>query len=105
MEAVNGDAFAVRMEHRVGNRRAVSGNHLERFVSAQPMLNLREQIEQRGIDRLNFVGAEIAQDVVDAIELAGNVAPIFPVSRGQAFTGMKGVELERAASKLDCRAR
>ena len=32
MQAVDRDAFAVRMEHRVGHRRAVSGNHLERLV-------------------------------------------------------------------------
>src|ERR1019366_5956381 len=68
-------------------------------------LDSRQQIEQRGIDRLYFVGAEIAQEVVDAIELAGNVAAIFPVSRGQAFAGVKSVELERAAPKLDGRAR
>ena len=68
------------------------------------MMDLREQIEQRGIDRLYFVGAEVTQDVVDAVELAGNVVAIFPVGRGQAFAGVQSVELERAASKLDRRA-
>ena len=104
MEAVDGDAFTVRMEHRIGDRRAVSGNHLERLVGTQPMLDSRQQIEERGIDRFYFVGAEVAQDVVDAIKLVGNVVAIFPVRRAQAFAGMQSVELERAASKLDCGA-
>src|SRR5580704_8407650 len=69
------------------------------------MMDPRGQIEERRIDRLYFVGAEVAQDVVDAIQLVGNVVPILPVSRGQAFSRMQGVELERAASKLDCGAR
>jgi hypothetical protein len=68
-------------------------------------MDSRQQIEQRGIDRLYFVGAEVAQDVVDAIQLVRNVVPIFPVRRGQAFAGMQSVELERSASKLDRRAR
>jgi len=73
----------------------------KRFVGAQPMMDSRQQIQQRGIDRFYFVGAEVAQDVVDAIEFAGNIAAIFPVGRGQAFAGVQSVELERAASKLD----
>src|SRR5208282_1084201 len=105
MEAVDRDALAVRMEHRIGHGRAVSGNHLERLGAAQSMLDLHQQIEERGIDRLYFIGAEIAQDKVDAIELAGNVAAVLPVSGAQTFAGVQIVELERAAPKLDGGAR
>src|SRR5208283_6198887 len=101
MEAVDGDALAVRMEHRIGHGRAVSGNHLERRGGAQSMLDSHQQIEERGIDRLNFVGAEIAQDVVDAIELAGKVVTVLPVGGAQTFAGVQIIELERAAPKLD----
>src|SRR5271167_3929554 len=104
MEAVDCDAFAVGVEHRIGQRRAVSGNHLECFRGAQSMLDSRQQVEQRGIDWLDFVSAEIAQDVVDAIELFGNVLSVFPISRLQALAGVQRVEFERAASKLDCGA-
>lgn len=101
MEAVEGDALAAGMEHRIGQGRAVSGNHLERLGGAQSMLDVHQQIKERGIDRLYFVGAEIAQDIVDAIELAGNVVTVLPVSGAQTFAGVQTVELERAAPKLD----
>lgn len=104
MEAVDRDTFAVGVKHRIGQGRAVSGNHLERFRRAQSMLDSRQQVEQRGIDRFDFVGAEIAQDVVDAVELFGDVLSVFPVSRLQALTSMQRIELKRAASKLDCGA-
>ena len=104
METVDGNALAVRMKHRVGEGRAVSGNHLERFRGAQSMLDSRQQVEQRGIDRFDFVGAEIAQDVVDAVELFGDVLSVFPVSRLQALASMQRIELKRAASKQDCGA-
>lgn len=104
MEAVDRDAFAVGVKHRIGQRRAVSGYHLERFRRAQSMLDSRQQVEQRGIDRFDFVGAEIAQDVVDAVELFGDVLSVFPVSRLQALASMQRIELKRAASKLDCGA-
>jgi len=73
------------MKHRVGHGRAVSGDHLERLRGAEPVLDADEQVEQIGIDRLDFVGAEIAQDIVDAIEFAGNVLAVLPVSRVQAL--------------------
>ena len=92
VQAVDGDAFAVRMEHRVGQGRAVSGNHLECFRGAQSMLDSRQQVEQRGIDWLDFVSAEIAQDVVDAGELFGDVLSIFPVSRLQTLAGVQRIE-------------
>src|SRR5271166_5932548 len=76
MEAVDRDAFAVGVEHRIGQRRAVSRNHLERFRGAEPMLDSRQQVEQRRVDRLDFVRAEIAQDVVDAVELFGDVLSV-----------------------------
>ena len=104
MEAVDRDAFAVGVEHRIGQGRAVSGNHLERFRGAESTLDSRQQVEQRGIDWLDFVGAEIAQDVVDAVELFGNVLSVFPVSRLQTLAGVQRIEFERAASKLDCGA-
>ena len=65
------------------------------------MLGSRQQIEQRGIDRLYFVSAEVAQDIVDAVEFAGNVAAILPVRSFETLTGMKIVKLERAVPKLD----
>ena len=68
------------------------------------MLDSRQQVEQRGIDRLDFVSAEIAQDVVDAVELFGDVLSVFPVSRLQTLAGVQRIELERAASKLNCGA-
>ena len=92
MEAVDRDAFAVGVEHRIGQRRAVSGNHLECFRGAQSMLDSRQQVEQRGIDWLDFVSAEIAQDVVDAGELFGDVLSIFPVSRLQTLAGVQRIE-------------
>ena len=104
MEAVDRDAFAVGVEHRIGQGRTVSGNHLERFRCAQPMLDSRQQVEQRRIDRLDFVRAEIAQDIVDAVELFGNVLSVFPVSRLQTLAGVQRIEFERAASKLNCGA-
>ena len=94
MEAVDGDAFAVGVKHRIGQGRAVSGNHLERFRRAQSTLDPRQQVEQRGIDRLDFVGAEIAQDVVDAVELFGDVLSVLPVSRLQALAGVQRVEFQ-----------
>ena len=104
MEAVDRDAFAVSVKHRIRQGRAVPGNHLEGFRGAQPMLDSRQQVEQRGIDRLDFVRAEIAQDVVDAIQLFGDVLSVFPVSRLQTLAGVQRIELERAASKLNCGA-
>jgi len=92
MEAVDCDAFAVGVEHRIGQRRAVSGNHLECFRGAESMLDSRQQVEQRGIDWLDFVSAEIAQDVVDAGELFGDVLSIFPVSRLQTLAGVQRIE-------------
>ena len=68
------------------------------------MLNSRQQVEQRGIDRLDFVSAEIAEDVVDAVQLFGDVLSVFPVSRLQTLAGMQRIELQRTASKLDCGA-
>ena len=68
------------------------------------MLDSRQQVEQRGIDRLDFVSAEIAQDVVDAVELFGDVLSVFPVSRMQTLAGVQRIEFERAASKLNCGA-
>jgi hypothetical protein len=68
------------------------------------MLDSRQQVEQRGIDRFDFVGAEIAQDVVDTGELFGDVLSVFPVSRSQTLAGVQRIELQRAASKLDCSA-
>ncbi len=68
------------------------------------MLDSRQQVEQRGIDRLDFVRAEIAQDVVDAVELFGDVLSVFPIGRLQTLAGVQRIELERAASKLNCGA-
>lgn len=81
MQTVDRDAFAVGVKHRIGQGRAVSGNHLERFRGGESTLDSRQHVEQRGIDRLDFVGAEIAQDVVDAGELFGDVLSVFPVGR------------------------
>ena len=69
------------------------------------MVDLHQQIEERGIDRLYFVGAEIAQDVVDAIEFAGKVVTVLPVGGGQTFAGVQSVEFERSVPKLDGGAR
>ena len=101
MKAVDGDALAVRMEHRVGGGRAVSGNHLERLVGAESMLDSCQQIEQRRVDGFYFVGAEIAQEVVDAIKLARKVVSILPVSGAQGFAGVQIVEFERAMPQPD----
>src|SRR5271165_3489381 len=65
------------------------------------MLDSRQQVEESGIDRLYFVGAEVAQDVVDSVEFARDVMSIFPVGRLQTLAGMERVELQRAASKLN----
>ena len=65
------------------------------------MLNADEQVEQIRIDRFDLISAEIAEDIVDAIQLAGNVLAVLPVGRPEALPGVECVETERAASKLN----
>ena len=65
MQAVDRDTFG-GMQHRVGLRSAISGNDLERLLGANRCWMPDQQIEQRGIDRLHFVRAPVAQDEIDA---------------------------------------
>jgi hypothetical protein len=55
-----------------------------------------QQVEQLGIDRLDFVRAEVAQDVVDVGQRAGVVAPVAAVGRLQPLPGV-GVEERQGA--------
>jgi len=62
VEAVLRDPVGHRGEHRVGRRRAVAREHLERLVRAQLLVQLRQHVDQFRIDPAGFLGANLLVD-------------------------------------------
>ena len=96
VQAMYRDTLAVRVQHRVGFGRAIAGNHVVWRGGVEPVMQYGEKVEQAWIDRLDFVRAEIAQQVIDFLQCAGDVAAIFVVNRLEALASVQVVEAERA---------
>ena len=96
VHAVARHTLALRCQPGVRRRRAVSGDQVERLAGVQFGVDVVQQVEQIGIDRLDFVGAEVAEEIIDFGQGARNVVAILEIDRPQGFTGMRIVHRKRA---------
>jgi len=89
VQAVAGHTMAVSLEHGVGLRRSVPGNHLK-IVLGSPggPAEVMEQVEQARINGMNIAGSEILQEMIDPVQGLGEIAPVAKVDEGKFLKGM-----------------
>ena len=61
---------------------------MERLVSPENAVEFEQQIEQRKVDRLDLVDAEIAEQHVDVLQCRREVLTCCAVGRREALTCM-----------------
>ena len=83
MQAVLGNAVSVAVQHRVGLRRSVSGNEMERFGCFQLRVDLGEQIQQARIDFVDLPIPVIPEQMVDLDQRIRDVPAIGPINNLQ----------------------
>ena len=96
-----GNAFAGCMQHCIGFRRAISGNHVVGRGRTKAVSQFDEQIKQARIDRLDFVCAEITERVVDLLQCAGNVPAAFIINRLEALARTDPVAIVEANDSIN----
>ncbi len=69
VQAMLGHPARASMQFCVGFRRAVAADHLVRLVAVGKGAQIGEDIEHRGVHRVNVAGAKIPQQPVDPTEL------------------------------------
>src|SRR5579875_1389539 len=95
MKTVGGHGLAVRVQHRVGLRRAIAGNQVERRARVERVMERVEQVEEAAIDVDLQIEAKIAHQVIDRLQALGNILIIGIIDRLQRLAGVKIVERKR----------
>ncbi len=85
VQAVAGNPAAIILEHGVGLRRSVAGDHLKNFLCTCGLLQVMEYVEQGGINRMDVSRPEIFQEIIYFCQGAGNMATISEIDDGQFF--------------------
>ncbi len=75
-------------------RRAIAGDHVERFGGVEHLAQRGEVVEQRPVDRHDVVGPVIAQQVVDRGERVVQVLPALAIDHVQSLAGVGVAEGE-----------
>jgi hypothetical protein len=96
VEATCSDAFAMMPKHLVGRGRAVAGNDLKRARAFDETSQVMKQVEQPGVDRMHFAGAEVAKNMIDGRQGVGQIRALAKIFDGEALTGMQVVEAQHA---------
>jgi len=89
VQAVLGHPARAAAQRRVGLRRAITADHLVGVVATGERLQVGEDIEYRGFDRMNLTGAKITQEVIEPRQLGRLVLPVLKVDARQPLTGMR----------------
>src|SRR5262249_19621244 len=89
MEAVGRDTLGRRAQHRVGRRRAVARDYLEGLAAPEAPMEPREEIEEIAVDRINILGAEIAQQIIDPVRRIGEIASVRPIGEVERLPGVE----------------
>ena len=92
--ALLGDAVAAFAQHRVRRRRPVGGHDVDVVARARSAIDLPDEVEQPRIHLGRLVAAPVAQEAVDLLQAARNVASVALVGNLGLFLGMDEVELE-----------
>jgi len=104
VQAVRRHAFAVLSEHLVGRGRSIPRYHLKRPATVGDGIQIVEEIEQLHVDRVQFVGAEIAQEMVDRVERVAQIRAAAEVFDLEALTGVQMIEAQQTRFGRRCRA-
>ena len=94
VQAVPGDAGGMAPEHGVGLWRAVAGDHLERIVGVEPVLEGEQEVEQVRVDLPDLAGAEVAQQMIDFAQALRNVPALGPIDHRQRLGRVQVLERE-----------
>jgi hypothetical protein len=95
VQAMAGHTMAISLEHGVGLRRSVPGNHFKKvFGSPGGPAEVMEQVEQGRINGMNIAGSEILQEVIDPVQGLGEITAIAKVDEGELLEGMGVIKRE-----------
>ena len=84
------------LEHRVGLRRAVARDDVERLIGAQTRIQYKQQVEKLRVDRLDDVDAKIAQQMIQIVERARDIVARRAIRGRQPLVRMRMEKRERS---------
>src|SRR5439155_1259650 len=100
MLAVLGDAATAVAQHGVGLGRAIAAHHLDRFLGADLVADLPDQIQQLRIHVGRLLAAPIPQEPVELFERLVVIAAVALEGDADVLAGVHVVQRERARVAL-----
>ena len=85
------------MHHRVGFRRAVAADDIERSRVPHAVLQHVRDVDQMRIDRMDLIVMVVAQQHIDRVQRARHIDAVMDVFRPELLAGMEIDEGEFAA--------
>ena len=87
-----GHAGGPAPQHGVGGGGAVGGNDLDRLLAVDVAVDFPEDVEQATIHLGLFLGAPVAEEMVELLQRLFVIAPVALEGDGEVFVGMGVVE-------------
>ncbi len=89
VHAVDCDAGRRLVHHCVGFRRAIAAYDIERCMASHPRMKDMNDIEQRWIDRVNFVVVMIPQKNSERVQSIWKIPAVMPIFGTQSLAGVQ----------------